>query len=132
MAKTSTPRPMSARLTGSLFTLGLLTLGLLGSGVGCISPELLEHAERIELFESEAAPDGYLLVGQVYVTERFPNLRPDEQRVIDKLKLRAAKLGADAIGNIHIAKSNRVRYAGTPRHVELRGAADYYRKRPPR
>ena len=107
-----------------------MVVGIGGVGVGCISPELLARAERVELFESEAAPQGYLLIGQVYAAERFPGLRPIEQQVIDKLKLRAAKLGADAIGNVHISRSSRVRFAGTPRFIELRGSANYYRKRP--
>ena len=105
--------------------------GVLIAGIaGCVSPELMARAERVEIFESAAPPAGYVTIGQVYASERFLDLRPIERRVIDKLKFKAAKLDADAIGNIHILRSSRVRFAATPRYIELSGSADYYRKRP--
>ena len=70
-----------------------LVISTLLVSLGCVNPELRENADRIEILEGEIPP-GYTAMGTVQAAVRFPNLRPEHAVVIDKLKLRAARVGA--------------------------------------
>ena len=97
---------------------------------GCVSPEVYERAESIIILDGEPDTDIYRKMEQLVVTERFDSLRPDQARVIDKLKLRAAKIGADALGNLRFEESESVRITNTPQYIQVTAFADAYKRRP--